>query len=123
MRALIGRLSIACLALVAFAALLAGHGAAQPLAGSAASAKYAAGSGLVTEVHGFHCRRELGWDPRAGVYHKHSHEGICRDYKRCMREMYRCNLLMGRGWDEWSFERWGNDNWRYSRCMLNAGCY
>jgi hypothetical protein len=40
-----------------------------------------------------------------------------------MREMYRCNLLMGRGWDQWSYERWGWDNWRYSSCMLEAGCY
>jgi hypothetical protein len=109
--------------LIGFSAILAENGAAQPLAGSGAGARYEAGSGVVTKVHGFHCRKELGWDPRAGVYRKHSHEGICRDYKGCMREMYRCNLLMGRGWDEWSYERWGFDNWRFNRCMLNSGCY
>lgn len=80
-------------------------------------------SSLLERVHGFHCRPVMGWDPAAGVYHVHRHEGICRDYNRCMRVMYRCNLVMGRGWDAWTYERWGEDNWRFDRCMLDAGCY
>jgi hypothetical protein len=123
LRKVFGRLAFASLVCAGLVVLLAQHGAAQPLAGSAAGGQNAAGFGLVTKVHGFHCRKELGWDPRAGVYRYHRHEGICKDYKRCMREMYRCNLLMGRGWDAWSYERWGWDNWRFSSCMLDAGCY
>jgi len=65
----------------------------------------------------------FGWDPRFGVFHWHKHEGICRDPQRCMKVMYRCDLLMGKGWEAWSYERWGFDNWRYDKCMLDAGCY
>lgn len=123
MRKIFGRLVVAALVLAGLSAPLAQRGAAQPLAGFVASELTAESSGLLNKVHGFHCRRELGWDPRTGVYRYHRHEGICQDYKRCMREMYKCNLFMGRGWDQWSFERWGWDNWRYSSCMLDAGCY
>jgi hypothetical protein len=81
------------------------------------------GTSLVQMAHGFHCRPMYGWDPRAGIYHLHKHEGICRDFKRCLRVMYRCDAVMGKGWEPWSYERWGFDNWRYDRCMLEAGCY
>lgn len=81
------------------------------------------GTSLVQKAHGFHCRPMYGWDPRLGIYHVHRHEGICRDYQRCLRVMYRCDLVMGRGWEPWSYERWGFDNWRYDKCMLDAGCY
>jgi hypothetical protein len=74
-------------------------------------------------AHGFHCRRMFGWDPRSGVYRWHQHKGICQDYQRCMKVMYRCDLLMGKGWEAWSYERWGFDNWRFDKCMLDAGCY
>lgn len=83
----------------------------------------ATGYPLVQLAHGFHCRRMFGWDPRLGIYHWHRHEGICRDHHRCMKVMYRCDLLMGKGWEPWSYERWGFDNWRFDKCMLDAGCY
>lgn len=112
-------LAIAILTVVSFGTTP--LGAAQPFSGI--TRHDADRNEFVHKAHGFHCRSVLGWDPRSGVYSKHRHEGICRDYKRCMREMYRCNLRMGRGWDSWSYERWGRDNWRFSSCMLDAGCY
>lgn len=78
---------------------------------------------VVTRVHGFHCRSELGWDAKAGVRRYHRHDGICKDDKRCLVQQRRCNLLLGRGWDSWQFERWGFDNWRYTDCMMRNGCY
>lgn len=77
----------------------------------------------VEKVHGFHCREQLGWDPRAGVYRLHSHPGICEDYTRCLEVHHRCILLNGRGFEGWRYERWGWDNWRYTSCMLDRGCY
>lgn len=123
MHKIFGRLIVFGLVIASLPGPLAETGAAQPLGMLVASEPASDQSGLVTKVHGFHCRKELGWDPRTGTYRYHRHEGICRDYKRCMREMYKCNLLMGRGWDQWSYERWTWDNWRYSQCMLDAGCY
>jgi len=78
---------------------------------------------VVGRVHGFHCRSELGWDARAGVHRYHRHDGICKDYKRCVVQQHRCNLFLGRGWDSWQLERWGFDNWRYTDCMMRNGCY
>jgi hypothetical protein len=92
---------------------LSGLGASPPSANAA----------MVTRIHGFHCRKELGWDARAGAYHYHRHEGICRDYKRCLNEQQRCVFLLGRGWDGWKYERFGWDNWRYTSCMIRNGCY
>ena len=80
-------------------------------------------SPYVQLAHGFHCRPMYGWDPRLGIYHRHSHPGICADYQRCLKVMYRCDLVRGKGWEPWSYERWGFDNWRFDKCMLNAGCY
>ncbi len=74
-------------------------------------------------AHGFHCRSMLGWDPVAGVYRYHRHEGICRNYKRCLRKQKRCVFLLGRGFQRWSYEAFGYDNERFTRCMVRAGCY
>lgn len=111
----------ALFALVASLVVLAQSVSAHPFGGLPGSER--AGPSSLTRVHGFHCRRELGWNPRTGLYEYHRHEGICANYKGCVREMYRCNLLMGRGWDMWTYERWGWDNWRFDSCMLRAGCY
>jgi hypothetical protein len=78
---------------------------------------------LVRPTHGFHCRPVLGWDPRAGVYHVHRHEGICRDYGGCWKKSQNCIFLLGRGWGGWEWDRWGSDNWRYYSCMMQTGCY
>jgi hypothetical protein len=56
------------------------------------------GAALVEKTHGFHCRPVLGWDPRAGVYHVHRHEGICKDYQGCWRQSQNCIFMLGRGW-------------------------
>jgi hypothetical protein len=77
----------------------------------------------IEKVHGFHCREELGWDPRSGLFRRHSHPGICRDYKRCLEVHHRCIFVNGRGFEGWRYERWGRDNWRYTNCMLERGCY
>jgi hypothetical protein len=101
-----------------------------PGVGPAASDPFSgAGSGpstaqsLVEKAHGFHCRKMLGWDPVGGVYRMHSHAGICRNYPRCLREHRRCIFILGGGFEEWSFERFGSENYRYTDCMLRAGCY
>ncbi len=94
---------------------------AHPLAGIFLSDRQNATA--IEKTHGFHCRMELGWDPRAGVYHYHRHEGICRDYKGCWRKSQRCIFLLGRGFGGWEWDRWGFDNWRYYSCMMRAGCY
>ena len=78
---------------------------------------------LLEKVHGFHCRKVLGWDPVAGVYHVHRHEGICRNYQRCLKEHKRCIFVLGGGFEPWTYERFGWDNYRYSGCMIRAGCY
>lgn len=77
----------------------------------------------VHKIHGFHCREELGWEPRSGLFRRHSHKGICDDYKRCLQVHHRCIFVNGRGIEGWKYERWGNDNWRYTSCMLERGCY
>lgn len=82
-----------------------------------------ASQSLVEKVHGFHCRKVLGWDPVGGVYRLHSHAGICQNYPRCLKEHRRCIFVLGGGFEEWSFERFGADNYRYTDCMLRAGCY
>ena len=92
-------------------------------AGVIGLAKDIESSRLFHRVHGFHCRSELGWNPRTGLYERHSHLGICRNYKRCLEIHHRCILVLGRGWDSWKYERWGDDNWRYTECMLERGCY
>lgn len=74
-------------------------------------------------AHGFHCRRELGWDPVAGTYRYHRHPGICRDYAGCLRKQRRCVFLLGRGFEPWTYERFGSDNVRFTRCMIRSGCY
>ncbi len=68
----------------------------------------APGASLVSKVHGFHCRSVLGWDPVAGVYRYHSHPGICRNYKRCLREQKRCMFVLGQGFERWSYEAFGS---------------
>lgn len=74
-------------------------------------------------AHGFHCRRAYGWDPAAGVYHWHTHPGICRDYQGCLRKQRRCIFLLGRGFEAWTYESFGRDNRRFTKCMIRSGCY
>ena len=94
---------------------------ARPLLNSAAATSQPA---LYFEkIHGFHCREEYGWDPRSGRYSRHSHRGICEDYKRCLEVHHRCIFIHGRGFEGWRYERWGRDNWRYTNCMLERKCY
>lgn len=128
MRRDVARLVAACVVVIGLSGLLAEPIAAGPvtlaqMAGARAAALNAESSSLVSKAHGFHCRRVFGWDPVAGVYRYHSHKGICRDYKRCLREQKRCVFLLGRGFERWSYESFGADNWRFSRCMIRAGCY
>jgi hypothetical protein len=118
-----GHFAIAILLTAILSVSFASAGWAGAFTGLSDSKNSATDPPLVEKTHGFHCRPMFGWDPRLGIYHVHRHEGICRDHQRCMRVMYRCNLVMGRGWDTWSYERWGDDNWRFDRCMLDAGCY
>ena len=99
---------------------------APPLAGAAhvlGSVKLQTTPSLVQKVHGFHCRPELGWDPRSGVSRRHSHAGICENYKRCLQVHHRCIFVNGRGLGGWKYENWGWDNWRYTDCMIERGCY
>lgn len=110
----------AVLLAVTLFASLAQDTSAQPLGAVGASDR--AGT-MVTKVHGFHCRSELGWDARVGVYRYHRHDGICKGYQRCVAEHRRCSVILGRGWGSWQFERWGFDNWRYTDCMMRHGCY
>lgn len=77
----------------------------------------------VTKVHGFHCRKVLGWDPVAGYYRGHSHAAICQEPERCLREHRRCIFVLGKLWNEWNLEDWVFDNGRYTACMIGAGCY
>lgn len=79
--------------------------------------------GVIIKVHGFHCRRVLGWNPSLGIYDHHRHEGICQDYERCWRAQQRCIFILGRGWGGWKLERFRYDNWRYTSCMMRKGCY
>jgi hypothetical protein len=115
-------LSIVALLGVVLVCLPSSYGLAGPL-GLGKSEIGPPKTSLAQKAHGFHCRPMYGWDPRLGIYHVHRHEGICRDYQRCLRVMYRCDAIMGRGWEPWSYERWGFDNGRYDKCMLEAGCY
>jgi len=108
--------------LVLAAAVFAGMAQAEPLPGSRSTASHQTGS-AIEKVHGFHCREEMGWDPRTGLYRRHSHMGICENYKRCLEVHHRCIFLNGRGFDSWRYERWGWDNYRYTSCMLERGCY
>lgn len=102
---------------------LAERGSAQPFAGAAVAGYNGDHGSLINKIHGFHCRSVLGWDPVAGVYRYHRHAGICRDYQRCLAKQKRCIFLLGRGWERWSYERFGSDNWRFTACMVRAGCY
>lgn len=81
-----------------------------------------AASGLLF-VHGFHCRREYGFNSATGYYQKHEHPGICADLERCTREHYRCLRIHGRGWHKWDYMRWGFDNRFYQACLIRADCY
>lgn len=108
-------------AIALFSATL-GAAHAVPLSGWQGS-KVDRDTSIVEKMHGFHCRAELGWDPRAGIFRRHSHRGICEDYKRCLEVHHRCIFVLGRGIDSWRYERWGEDNWRYTSCMLDRGCY
>ena len=98
-------------------------GAADPLAGLKSAEHGGLGASLLSKVHGFHCRKVLGWDPVAGVYRYHSHPGICSNYKRCLREQKRCMFVLGHGFERWSYEAFGSDIGRFSACMIRAGCY
>jgi len=80
-------------------------------------------AGDITRVHGFHCRPMVGWDASVGYYRRHTHPGICANYQGCMKQQQRCIFTLGRGWDVWKYEKWGFDNWRYTSCMIEAGCY
>lgn len=120
LRSVSARLIAICVAAISLLGLLAERGSAGPFALSAAGAESAT---LVEKAHGFHCRRRLGWDPVAGVYRYHRHEGICRDYKRCLAKQRRCIFILGRGWQRWSYEAFWPNNSRYTACMIRAGCY
>jgi hypothetical protein len=96
---------------------------AEPFGGARTANGGTTAQTLVDKVHGFHCRRVLGWDSVAGRYHVHSHEGICRNYKRCMRAQKRCVFMLGGGRKDWSYELFGYDTPRYTKCMIRAGCY
>lgn len=106
---------------IAMAMCIAGTAQSGPAPGLGSAAKPSV-LGL-EKVHGFHCREEFGWDPRAGRYTRHSHAGICQDYKRCLEVHHRCIFIHGRGFEGWRYERWGKDNWRYTNCMLERQCY
>jgi hypothetical protein len=111
------RLALACCLLWS----VAGPGFADPFG---AAAKHSApAASLVELAHGFHCRPMLGWDPVAGLYRVHSHPGICRNYSRCYREHQRCIFILGGGFEPWTYERFGHDNYRYYGCMIRSGCY
>ena len=99
------------------------HSAGPATATSAAGLAQSKPVDNVHKVHGFHCREELGWEPRSGLFRRHSHKGICDDYKRCLQVHHRCIFVNGRGIEGWKYERWGHDNWRYTSCMLERGCY
>jgi hypothetical protein len=118
----LNRLGVAVTVAISLAGLLAGSGAAYPLAAPAMT-RSDAGAPIVSKAHGFHCRSMLGWDPVAGVYRRHRHEGICRDYKRCLSQQKRCIFLLGRGFERWSYEALGADNARFAACMIRSGCY
>jgi hypothetical protein len=122
-RSLFSHLLISAIVTITLAGAVPQHGSAQPIPGFYLTGKGASAEALVENVHGFHCRPVLGWDPAAGVYHLHSHEGICKNFQRCWHEYERCNFILGRGWGYWEWERYGWDNWRFTSCMMRAGCY
>jgi len=117
------RLIAACLVVIGVAWMLPEPCAALPLTPSEASKRYESSKSTLKKAHGFHCRRMFGWDPVAGVYHPHSHPGICRDYERCIRVQKRCVFVLGRGFQRWSYEAFGADNDRFTKCMIRRGCY
>jgi hypothetical protein len=116
----LGRLVATCIVAIGILVPLADRGSTAPF--GLADRPHQA-TPLLEKVHGFHCRKVLGWDPVAGVYHVHRHEGICRNYQRCLNEHKRCLFILGKGWEPWTYERFGWDNYRYSGCMIRAGCY
>ncbi len=73
-------------------------------------------------AHGFHCRKEAGWDPTTGHYRYHQHAGICNDYARCLSVNKQCIVLFHKGWTEWKYERWGFETNKYTYCMARRGC-
>jgi hypothetical protein len=113
----------ACISLAIGVGMFAKPGAAQPSIGTHSGIVYAEVPSLAEKVHGFHCRSVFGWDPVAGAYRHHKHAGICANYKRCLREQKRCVFVLGRRRDPWSYEAFGSDNVRFTRCMIRAGCY
>jgi hypothetical protein len=78
---------------------------------------------MLKKTHGFHCRVEFGWNPLTGYYQLHRHEGICRDFNRCLGVHRKCIRIYARGWNTWEYEKWGWDNWKYTNCMVKYECY
>ena len=126
MRILVARLIAVCVVTLAAAGLMPERGDAASFSALESAVRSTAAldqTPLVHKVHGFHCRKMLGWDAVAGVYHLHSHPGICANYKRCIRAQKRCVFLRGGGFQDWSYELFGSENDRFTRCMIRAGCY
>jgi hypothetical protein len=123
LRRVFARLAAVCAVALTLAAAFAEPSAALAPAGAHAATQSAGGASIVHKAHGFHCRRVPGWDPVAGVYRYHRHEGICRNYRGCLREHKRCIFILGRGFQRWSYESFGSDNARYFGCMIRSGCY
>ena len=123
MRRILGRLAAALALAICLSGIVAGRGSADPFTGGVTLGRGALPAALVEKAHGFHCRPVLGWDPVAGLYHVHSHPGICRNYARCVRQHQRCIFVLGGGFEPWTYERFGNGNYRYYGCMIRAGCY
>jgi hypothetical protein len=125
MRKVIGLAAIGLvwLAAIGVVALPVAVGSAAPLLRGQSLDESSHEASVVRKVHGFHCRRVFGWDPVAGVYQPHSHPGICHDHNRCLREQKRCMFVLGRGFQQWSYEAFGADNTRFSACMIRSGCY
>jgi hypothetical protein len=121
LRRVLARVIAACALAVAVSGPLAQRGSAEPFAGARDAG--AAPAPIVQTVHGFHCRKMLGWDPVAGAYRYHSHPGICKNYNRCLRVQERCMFRLGAGIQKWTYELLGQDNWRYTDCMIANGCY
>jgi hypothetical protein len=122
LRSVFAHFAAACVVAIGIAGPLAERGAAFPLTGLQ-SAERGTREAFVRKVHGFHCRSVLGWDPVAGVYRRHRHRGICRDYRRCLHEQKRCIFVLGRGFERWSYETFGSENARFTACMIRSGCY
>jgi len=122
-RGLLSHILVVAIMAGSLSGALAQPGSGLPLAGFDVSKQGADAEGFIIRVHGFHCRRVLGWNPSLGVYNHHRHEGMCQDYERCWRVQQRCIFVLGKGWGGWKYERFRFDNWRYTSCMMRKGCY